>query len=1004
MTLTETVDVDANDLSIMAAQWLGACGEGPCADVDNNGEVNFKDFAFFANTWLLTGNGTYKGSLPADSNSFFPGLLSPGKTYYWRIDEVNFTNGTVTVGNVWSFTADGSVVFGMGNNYFNLKFDLSLGGFTQMLRTGDAFRTNFIVGPADYSSYGISNPGWLLGDISMKYRIGDANWLNASTYASDDNRQLSVNYNGRRGEIMITYPLPSGQSEGIRDFNVSQHWVLDGNSLLLEINIVNTTGNTLEIGDLAFPLPFNSYYDGASTEEIQTKRVLRHGFFSGHGSQVYWTRVNGVAPFLAMTTPSPDTRFEYWGNIDSGDVYFKAYVYSLLVGNSTSGNWRQQHTSKVIPPGQSIHLKFNFTWADSLNEVRDIDYADNELDIQCVPGMTIPQDLYALVKIRTKVSIDSIQAEYPADTNVQYAGEPLPDTHIYKVRFNRLGENILRINHNGSEQTILEFFSCEPLETLFKKRASHMVTYEQVKNPSVWYDGLFGEWDLRNSVLRTPDNTDGMDLPWWIYVICCDDPGNSHAPYLAGKNVHYPVQAEITALEYYIQHYLWGGLQYTDAELYPYGVFGVPTWYYNRVNNPSAISRAFDYPHIVMLYYHMYQIAKYYPDMVSYLDRIGYLNRAYNTAMVYYWFWTAWTVGTYNEVVYVDMMNSLREEGLNLEADTLAFYWDWKVKYFIFDKEYPYGSEYAMDSTAFESTHALAKWAKENPLQPDPQHPVIDPAKVDEFMHGQMKANLAVRGCIEPAFYTYGSDYRSWGHTRYTLSYMSQMGGWAVLDYGLNFTNQPMDYIRLGYGSYLSSWALMNSGTAGGYWYPAAANDGAIGWAFHPEKTGPIWLQDRPLNRGIWYYNGEIDLGLCGALRCGRAIVVDDPIFGLFGYGCEVVLNSGNYEVILKDGLREWLIMHNLGMELKLNRDSFAAGQIVSISGNKDSISFVLGNERPVAHTTKLKVRGLIAGTYRIKINSVQQYTVSVSGPADEKQLNLSIGTAPTYNISVSKI
>jgi hypothetical protein len=405
----------------------------------------------------------------------------------------------------------------------------------------------------------------------------------------------------------------------------------------------------------------------------------------------------------------------------------------------------------------------------------------------------------------------------------------------------------------------------------------------------------------------------------------------------------------------------------------------------------------------------MYQIAKYYPDMVSYLDRIGYLYRAYNTAMVYYWFGAAWTVGTYNEVVYADIINSLREEGLDNEAYILEYYWEWKAKYFIFDKEYPYGSEYAMDSTAFESTHALVKWAMENGLEPDSQHPVIDPCKVEEFMHGQMKANLAVRGCIEPAFYTYGSDYRVWGQTRYTLSYMSQMGGWAVLDYGLNFTNQPMDYIRLGYGSYLSSWALMNSDPTGtnGYWYPAAANDGAIGWAFHPEKTGPIWLQDRQLNRGIWYYNGEIDLGLCGALRCGRAIVVDDPIFGLFGYGCQVSLTDGDYAVVLKDGLREWLIMYNIGIELKLNRDSFKGGYsgcAVVISSNKDSISFTLDNERPVAHTTTLTVKGLIAGTYSVKINSVQQYTVSISGPEDEKQLNLSIGTASTYNISVSKI
>ena len=38
--------------------------------------------------------------------------------------------------------------------------------------------------------------------------------------------------------------------------------------------------------------------------------------------------------------------------------------------------------------------------------------------------------------------------------------------------------------------------------------------------------------------------------------------------------------------------------------------------------------RSYDYPHVVMLYYHMYEIAKLYPEMSTYLDAAGYLERA----------------------------------------------------------------------------------------------------------------------------------------------------------------------------------------------------------------------------------------------------------------------------------------------------------------------------------------------------------------------------------------
>jgi hypothetical protein len=38
--------------------------------------------------------------------TFNPGLLNPGTTYYWRVDQVN-AQGTMT-GDVWSFTTPGS--------------------------------------------------------------------------------------------------------------------------------------------------------------------------------------------------------------------------------------------------------------------------------------------------------------------------------------------------------------------------------------------------------------------------------------------------------------------------------------------------------------------------------------------------------------------------------------------------------------------------------------------------------------------------------------------------------------------------------------------------------------------------------------------------------------------------------------------------------------------------------------------------------------------------------
>jgi hypothetical protein len=92
-------------------------------------------------------------------------------------------------------------------------------------------------------------------------------------------------------------------------------------------------------------------------------------------------------------------------------------------------------------------------------------------------------------------------------------------------------------------------------------------------------------------------------------------------------------------------------------------------------------------------------------------------------------------------------------------------------------------------------------------------------------MERQLAAGLSVRGWLETSYYQLGADPG--------LSYMAAMGGWSILDYALNFSERPGDWLQLGYASYLSSWCLVNSGLPEsnfGFWFPGKENDGAAGW------------------------------------------------------------------------------------------------------------------------------------------------------------------------------
>lgn len=809
----------------------------------------------------------------------------------------------------------------------------------------------------------------------------------------------------------------------LRDFQTSETFQLQGDALLWTISLKNTSSRELEIGDLAPSFPFNTQYVWDKTETY-TKRLIPHALVAGNGSFLFWMRTNSEGPYLVMT-PAAGTGFEYFEpqGFGRGVAY---YIHSTAAREdlqAKGGTWRLPHTNLVLSPsgqsGDSASYQFRFRWAEDYSGVRNVLYEDGIFDINVVPGMTVPTDLSAMVSLHTRNKIREVVPEHPESTRIEYLGERGKDVHVYKIRFSRLGENLLKVNYGDNEYLSLEFFVTEPLETLFKKRASFLVTHEQIKDPSKWYNFVFSQWDMKHQILRSPDDLDGLQS----YSVASDDPALGKAPYIAGKNIYYPSQTEIDAVENYLKNFVWGGLQETDKEPYPYAIYGIPNWKVNRDSpkddstGKKHIWRIYDYPHVILLYYNMYRVAQLYPSMTKYLDKDQYLERAFGTAKAFFTVpleivkWSPYETGTYDEVVIPDLIAALRENGHKDQADWLQSQWEKKVKHFVNDHPYLFGSEYPFDSTGFESTHAFAKYAMEHVLAPGEAQPAAesDPSadefdrtvKYDDalaFLNEQIKLNIADRGWLETAYYYLGSDYRGSAGSNYTLSYMAQMGGWAVSDYALYFARDPFPYLRLGYASYLSSWALLNSGTPEsnyGYWYPGKNNDGGASGGFEPRPWGRAWLGNKEMGRGAWWYSGEIDLGYGGALRSAATIVVDDPIFGLFAYGGDIVHKKNLTQVIPKDGLRArfHIIRGSQRLHLLLARDGFAEGKPVSFDDALATIRFTLENRAGTNHETAIHLAGLPDGTYEVKVqNRLVQKLAARDG--QEQQLRIPVGAS----------
>ncbi len=356
--------------------------------------------------------------------------------------------------------------------------------------------------------------------------------------------------------------------------------------------------------------------------------------------------------------------------------------------------------------------------------MRDVLFEEGKFDTAVVPGMVVPTDLPAMISLRTKQTIAAIEAEHRAST----AGRAgvADDGGRRHVGLSRpllaaRREHAARAITATAQWTSLEFFVTEPLETVIKKRAAFLVTHHQHNDPSKWYVGVYGDWDQKNEILRGPEDRDGLSA--WL-TDANDDAGNARPAFIASKNVFFPDQKEIESLELYISKYLWGGMQMTDKEKYPYAIYGIPNFKANRAsadpgrNGQAHVWRIYDYPHIVMLYYRMFHIAKFYPGMVKHLDAPTYLERAYRTAVAY------WTVP-----MAVEKWSAERrrhdERGVHPGADrdaragrqdrsgptTLRGHWEGKVERFVMKTPNLYGSEFAFDSTGFESTGAFAKYA-----------------------------------------------------------------------------------------------------------------------------------------------------------------------------------------------------------------------------------------------------------------------------------------------------
>src|SRR6185312_14717005 len=109
----------------------------------------------------------------------------------------------------------------------------------------------------------------------------------------------------------VTYQN-SANANGVKNFKLVETYSLVNDYIYWQIQLTNTSAQSIEFGDVGLPLPFNEYWSGGNNEEIYETRVVTHSFVGNNGSYITIGRPSGIgASLLMVPDASTGAGFEY---------------------------------------------------------------------------------------------------------------------------------------------------------------------------------------------------------------------------------------------------------------------------------------------------------------------------------------------------------------------------------------------------------------------------------------------------------------------------------------------------------------------------------------------------------------------------------------------------------------------------------------------------------------------------------------------------------------------
>ena len=878
---------------------------------------------------------------------------------------------SAAVASALLLSAAGASAQTLSNTSFNVKIGTN-GEINALQIAGDKFATNYVLngtnGPAGFAAS--ADHAWV-GELMFKYRMGTGAWSTALSSQSADGRTVT----STATTATITYQN-SAKATGISHFKVVETYSLVSNYLYWQIAVTNTSAQAIEFGDFGLPLPFNEYWGGGDV--IYEQRTVYHSFIGNDSSYVTVKRPSGIGPFLLLLPDSTTgAGFEYKDNWTSeehpGSVWAEGggnpwptglevyYLHSNVVKSTNQGYLPNTSLTLAANATQTYAFKF-FSVADD-STVKDTLYNQGLVDVTAIPGMMFATNMTGKFDLHTSASIDSVSAQFPAQTTLTPIGTPTNDHHLYQVTFGQLGPNNITVNYGGGKTTTLQFYVLEPIDAALQRHATFMVNSTQWATGDL--KGVIDDWMMDTKAKRGATGGFGWGDDW----------GWTHAEFLAEKNAQTPIAAEVTALDNYLDAVWARAINNTS--------YIVQDWWCPAGTSATNImgcyyDRAYAYPHAFNTFFSMYKVANLYPSFVTFHQSADtYLLRAYDILNTLYNGHGDPGTGYMGEQTLPDIAQALTAAGHTTQAAAVNKVLT-QLHAAFQGNPYPYGSEYTYDNTGEEAVYTAARAAGDTTI---------------------LKAvNAKTRACRgqEPVWYWYADPVTLNGEAWWQFQYTAALAGYTMDDFVRNQSTTPELDERLSYAAKIANISAINSGQIDS----TPANLGTVAWTYQAMKGNEYRgnAESGKLHNGWRQMAGEADLGLFGAIRILSADVAVDPTFGLYGYGADVTEAGTCYQITPHDGVFKRLNLITQKLHMDLNRDQYTGA---TVSTTNDYIGFTLNNQlTSAAHTTTVTLTGLAAGTYAVSLDGTSASSVTATA-GQPTVVTLSIGTNATYAVRI---